>query len=76
MAEFYDNVDRHHLRNKSVTFSVFNKVDLFYSNRSAIKLPKEKTLLFTLPTMILFHEESFEVLLMNHHSIIWKSSKT
>ena len=46
MADFYDNVDRHHLRvdrhppqNQTATIGDFNRIDLFYTNRSTFKLP-------------------------------------
>jgi len=46
MADFHDSVDRHHqgadrhpLQNQTATIGDFNRIDIFYTNRSAFKLP-------------------------------------
>jgi len=76
MADFHGYVDQHHqgvdlhpLQNQTATIGDFNRIDLFYTNRSAFKLLllKEMTLLYTLPIMILYLEESLEELLINHY---------
>jgi len=46
MADFHGYVDQHHqgvdlhpLQNQTATIGDFNRIDLFYTNRSAFKLP-------------------------------------
>ncbi|OAP02500.1 hypothetical protein AXX17_AT3G33880 [Arabidopsis thaliana] len=46
MTDFHDSVDRHHqgadrhpLQNQTATIGDFNRIDIFYTNRSAFKLP-------------------------------------